>query len=135
SSSAAGVGVAVEPPTFDTSEPLPPRSGVGPEQPAAGPAADVPRVDGFQITAALGEGGMGTVWRAWQLSTRREVALKFLSLAHFGSDRARRRFDREVEVAGRLQHPNIARVYDSGALQGAYYYAMELVDGVPLDDY
>src|SRR4029078_6468556 len=43
------------------------------------------------------------------------------------------RFDREVELAARLEHPNIARVYDSGLHQGIYFYAMELIDGQPLD--
>ena len=53
----------------------------------------------------------------------------------FGSDKARRRFEREIELAARLEHPNIARVYDSGTHHGAYYYAMELIDGLPLDRY
>ncbi len=74
-------------------------------------------------------GGLG------QLSTHREVALKFMSLSAMGSEKARRRFDREVEVASKLEHPCIARVYDSGIQRGQYYYAMELVDGVPLDSF
>jgi hypothetical protein len=45
------------------------------------------------------------------------------------------RFEREVELAARLNHPNIARIYDSGVHQGLYYYAMELIDGVWLDVY
>lgn len=98
------------------------------------PAA-VPRIEGYQILGPLGRGGMGTVWRAMQLSTRREVAVKLLNLSQFGSDRARQRFQREVELAARLRHPNIAAVYDSGLHQGICYYAMELVDGVPLDEY
>ncbi len=96
---------------------------------------DLPQIPGFKITERLGAGGMGTVWRAVQLSTRREVALKILGLAAFGSDKARIRFEREVELTARLEHPNIARVYDSGLRRGYYYYAMELVDGVPLDKY
>ena len=95
----------------------------------------VPRIEGYQILGPLGRGGMGTVWRAMQLSTRREVAVKLLNLSQFGSDRARQRFQREVELAARLRHPNIAAVYDSGLHQGICYYAMELVDGVPMDEY
>ena len=95
----------------------------------------VPEVEGYEVTGPLGEGGMGTVWRAMQLSTRRQVALKFLGKGAFGSQRAHARFEREVELTAGLQHPNIARVYDSGLRHGVYYYAMELVEGAPLDEY
>ncbi|MGH7180313.1 MAG: protein kinase domain-containing protein, partial [Tepidisphaeraceae bacterium] len=110
------------------------------EPPHADPDSEValfgsPVIEGYTITARLGAGGMGTVWRAEQLSTRREVALKLMSGAVTSSPRARARFDREVELAARLEHPSIARVYDSGLNQGVYYYAMELIEGVPLDDY
>jgi len=94
-----------------------------------------PAVPGFEVGDRLGEGGMGTVWRAVQLSTRRDVALKVLSAVAFGSDVARARFEREVELTARLQHPNIARVYDSGVHGGVCYYAMELVEGVHLAEY
>ncbi len=77
---------------------------------------------------------MGTVWQAVQLSTRRDVALKLMSIGA-ASPRARIRFDREVEITAQLEHPNIARIYDSGLLHGNYYYAMELIHGQPLDEY
>ena len=98
-------------------------------------AMDVPHVEGYEIIAKLGEGGMGVVWRAVQLGTRRTVALKLLSLAAIGSEQARLRFEREVQITAQLEHPNIARVYDSRIYQGVYCYAMELIEGVPLDDY
>jgi tetratricopeptide (TPR) repeat protein len=111
---------------------LPPISGPGPQR--AGPEA-VPRIEGYDITGQLGEGGMGTVWRAVQLSTYRDVALKLLARGTFASEKDRARFEREVELTARLNHPNIAQVYDSGVHQGIYYYAMELIDGLELDDY
>lgn len=111
---------------------LPPISGDGVH--AAGPA-EPPEVEGYEILGPLGAGGMGTVWRAVQKSTRREVALKVLGRGAFASERARRRFEREVELAARLEHPHIARVYDSGIYHGLYFYAMEFVDGPPLDEY
>lgn len=114
----------------NTSE-LPP-VGTAPSVHARPEAAEVP---GFEITGRLGEGAMGTVWRAVQHSTRREIALKLITQGAVGSHRARLRFDREVELAARLEHPNIARVYDSGMSRGVYYYAMELVEGVHLDRY
>lgn len=94
-----------------------------------------PDIEGYKIEGQLGEGGMGTVWRAVQISTNREVALKVTNAQVFGSKRALVRFEREVELAARLEHPNIARVYDSGIHQKVYYYAMELVKGLALDDY
>lgn len=96
----------------------------------------VPHLDGYEVLAPLGEGGMGVVWRAVQLGARRQVALKLLSVHAVGSDRARKRFEREVELAARLEHPHIARIYDSGLAHHVYYYAMELVENAaPLDRY
>jgi WD40 repeat protein len=90
---------------------------------------------GYRITGRLGSGGTGTVWRALQLSTQRQVALKVLSAGEFSSQRAKRRFDREVEIASRLEHPNIARVYDTATDRGTCFFTMELIDGLPLDEY
>jgi WD40 repeat protein len=98
--------------------------------------AAVPTVPGYQIVGRLGEGGMGTVWRAVQIATRREVALKVMGAAALGSDRARRRFEREVELSARLDHPFVARVFDGGMTAGLCFYALELVeDAVPLDEF
>lgn len=94
---------------------------------------EMPSVEGFRIIDALGQGGMGTVWRAVQLSTDREVALKLLGGATFMSSNAKTRFEREVKLAARLEHSNIATIYDSGLTRGAYYYAMQLVHGEPLN--
>ncbi|MBN2312452.1 MAG: protein kinase [Sedimentisphaerales bacterium] len=94
-----------------------------------------PEIEGYQIIERLGEGGMGTVWRAEQLSTRRQVALKMMSSSRFFSNKAQARFEREVELTARLDHPNIASLFDSGLHHGMYYYAMEFIDGLPLDQY
>lgn len=94
-----------------------------------------PSVPGYSIQEKLGEGGMGVVWRAIQERTRRVVALKILSPSVIGSDRSLARFEREVELAAMLEHPGIARVYDSGIAGGLHYYVMELVEGVELDQY
>lgn len=95
----------------------------------------VPHIEGYEITGHLGRGGMGTVWRAVQLSTYREIALKILAKATFASDKSRARFEREIELTARLHHPNIARIYDSGLDRNLHYLAMELLDGVELDKY
>ncbi|HTW93207.1 MAG TPA: protein kinase [Tepidisphaeraceae bacterium] len=113
---------------------LPPRSDMALQAPSV-PLAEPPRLSGYRIVAILGAGGMGTVWRAEQLSTHREVALKLLNAGAGASEAGRRRFDREVEVASTLEHPHIARIYDSGVHQGTYFIAMELIEGVTLDGY
>lgn len=95
--------------------------------------AHAPQIPGYEILGRLGEGGMGVVWKAMQLSTRREVALKVMSAAALGSAKARLRFDREVELSAKLDHPGIARVFDGGLNSGLCFYAMELIQGIALD--
>ena len=82
----------------------------------------------------LGEGGGGTVWKATQHGTNQFVALKLMRDGTLMSRRAMARFKSEVELAARLEHPNIARVYASGLHHGGYYYAMQYIRGVHLDD-
>lgn len=91
--------------------------------------------DRFKKIKEIGRGGMGAVWRAIQMSTGREVALKELPANILNSARARARFEEEIHWASQMQHPNIARVYDSGLLEGSYFYAMELIQGEHLDEY
>ena len=87
------------------------------------------------MKALLGQGGMATVWRAVQLSTGREVALKLMEPLLLASRRARARFDRELRLTARLTHPNIARIYEGGSTGALGYFTMELVEGLPLDAY
>jgi len=110
-------------------------SGGRPAQAAVPGDGRFPAVAGYKIIGRLGEGGMGVVWRAVQDGTNRTVALKLMSAANFGSDRARMRFQREVDLTARLEHPGVARVYEGGQREGVCFYAMELVEGVPLDAY
>ena len=99
------------------------------------PDAQRPNIPGYEITGRLGAGGMGSVWLATQLSTNRKVAIKLMSQSFFGSEKAQNRFAREVELTARLDHPNIAKVYDSGLNEGHYFYVMEYIEGHPLDLY
>lgn len=107
-------------------------SGVGGVQ-SQSPAATLPTITGFQLLEEIGRGGMGVAYRAVQLSTKRVVALKVMLAGPFASAASRRRFDREVELAARLQHPGIVRVLESGEAAGQRYYAMDYVAGVRLD--
>ena len=119
----------------DSGAAVPTVSGTVPADSASERADGFPSVEGYEITDRLGKGGMGVVWQATQLGTNRKVALKLLSAGSFASPKARTRFEREVELAARLEHPNIARVYDSGVHHGVYYYAMELTEGLRLDQH
>ena len=92
-------------------------------------------LDGYEIVGRVEYGGQGIVYRAIQLSTKRTVALKVLLDGPLATERQRYRFAREVELVSRLQHPNIATVFDSGIIRGRMYFAMEFVAGLPIDDY
>jgi len=86
----------------------------------------------FEIVRPIGRGGMGVVYEAEQVSMRRRVALKVLSPGFTSSAKAVRRFRREAQAAGRLQHTNIVPIYAMGQEGGYSYYAMELVSGPAL---
>jgi serine/threonine protein kinase len=92
-------------------------------------------LEGYQILEELPRGGQAVVYKAIQKATKRAVAVKVLLQGPYASARARYRFEREVELAASLHHPNIVTVYDSGIAQGQYYFAMEYIEGKPLDQY
>jgi Tol biopolymer transport system component len=82
-----------------------------------------------EITALLGKGGMGEVYRARDLRLKREVAIKILP-EEFSRDADRvSRFQREAEVLASLNHPNIASIYDVQEAQGSRFLVLELVEG------
>ena len=109
----------------------------------AGPQRSTPRLEDLERLLPelaefelIGQGGMGTVYRARHRGLERRVAVKVLftdlsqttrSSTSFGE-----RFAREARTLARLDHPNIVRVYDFGHREGLYYLIMELVDGVTL---
>jgi serine/threonine-protein kinase len=84
----------------------------------------------FEVRGRLGRGGMGTVYRAWQRSVEREVAIKVVD-ARLSHDRtAAKRFLREARLASRLNQPSIVNVYDFGQTEdGILYLVMELLRG------
>jgi serine/threonine protein kinase len=95
------------------------------------PRTASPRVDGYMFQDVLGEGAFGIVYRAIQKGTERPVAVKFLRVSMLGPN-TRKQFMKEVRTAARLEHPNIARIYDFRSDGDQDYYAMELVDGPTL---
>lgn len=101
--------------------------------PSARAARNVPRIDGYQITGKLGQGGMGVVYRAVQTKLDRVVALKVLP-AIVADPPAVERFRREAKSAARLHHTNIVPIYDFGESHDGHFYAMELIEGKPLNE-
>lgn len=100
------------------------------------PAPDAPGsiiADRYVVKALLGEGSSGFVWRAEQTEpVRRAVAVKIIRPG-LVSEPVSARFNREHQVLARMEHPNIAAVFDAGELpDGRTFFAMELVDGMPI---
>lgn len=84
---------------------------------------------GFELLDVLGQGGMGIVHLARQLSTGREVALKLIRPDLLGQERARQRFRREIEAVSKLDDPGICTIYEAGEVEGAPYVAMRYIKG------
>jgi serine/threonine-protein kinase len=92
------------------------------------------QVSHYRIEAKLGEGGMGTVFRALDTKLGRSVAIKFLS-SGLADTAARRRFQREAQLASSLNHPHILTVLDVGDFKGRQYLVTEFIDGGTLKDW
>jgi serine/threonine-protein kinase len=93
-----------------------------------------PTLGPYELERKLGEGGMGTVYQARHRSLGRRTALKLVKPGPV-DDAATERFEREARVLGELSHPNCVTLYDYGQTDdGVYYFAMELVDGITLDE-
>lgn len=93
-------------------------------------------IAGYRIVGKLGEGGMGVVWEAEQQQPRRRVALKVMRQGRDRDPLYVRLFQREAETLGRLKHPGIAAIHESGRTEdGRDYFAMELVSGNNLGDW
>lgn len=99
---------------------------------------DLEGIASFEILDILGQGGMGIVYRARQANPEREVALKVLRPTFATTDLSRR-FRREAQVLGWLDHPGIARVFEAGTAETALgeqaYIAMERIEGLRLDEW
>ena len=106
---------------------------------ASAPEAWRPDVVGpYAVLGLIGRGGSGVVFKARQARPRRDVALKLLSPS-FATKETMERLHLEAEILGRLQHPGIAAIFESGIYDGGFgeqpYFAMELVEGQNLIDH
>ncbi len=99
-----------------------------------------PRLPGLEIVGVLGSGGMGVVYKAWQPSLGRHVAVKMLRDTSLDGADQRERFQQEARAVARLQHPNLVQVYEPGEADAADragrlpYLVLDYVDGGSLDD-
>jgi len=92
------------------------------------------RLGPYEITALIGSGGMGEVYRAFDTRLERQVAIKILSADLMADFNARQRFAREARVVAALSHPNICALYDIGEHDGCDFLVMEYLDGETLAD-
>ena len=86
----------------------------------------------YVIQEKIGEGGMGEVFIAEHRRMKRPVVVKVLPESHTHSEDSIRRFQREVEAAAQLHHPNIVTAFDADVEDGIHFLVMEYVDGQPL---
>ena len=139
--------VAPPPPAPSQMQTVKPQAAVG----LASPAQDVPasvgetqaipderplagRLGGYDVLQKLGQGGMGAVYLARQISLDRHVALKVLTPSLASDPQFVARFTREAYAAAQLTHHNIVAIHDIGAERDVHYFSMEFVEGQNLGD-
>lgn len=121
------------PEAFDANAPV-----LGPAAKSGNSATALPPSDvfpGYEILHEIHRGGQGVVYLAIQKATKRRVAIKILHEGPFAGASGRARFEREVQILGQLNHPNIVGIHDSGVTtNGSFFYVMDYISGRPLDD-
>jgi serine/threonine protein kinase len=86
----------------------------------------------YRITARIGVGGMGEVFRAWDTRLSRDVAIKVLPRDFVGDPNRLRRFEQEAKTLAALNHPNVLTIHDAGVHEGAPFLVSELLEGKTL---
>jgi len=91
------------------------------------------RIGRYAVVGRIGRGGMGMVYRGFDETLEREIAIKTLTIEGSGDAESRARFGIEARAAAKLQHPNIITVYELGEDRGVSFIAMELLPGIDLE--
>lgn len=97
--------------------------------PGAAPPPVHQRVEGYELLEELGRGGMGVVYKAWQMSLQRHVALKMVLAGGFAGTQELERFHAEAKAIARLQHPHLVSIFEISTNSHLPFYAMEYMDG------
>ena len=100
---------------------------------SASGGTELPTVDGYEILAKLGHGGMGVVYKARQQRLSRFVALKMIRAGSLAKPEDLARFRIEAEAVAKQRHPNIIQIFDIGEVGGLPFVALELLEGGSLD--
>ncbi len=93
------------------------------------------RLGNYQVISHIATGGMGVVYKAEEVDTGREIALKVLSATQLAKPLALERFRREARQGLRLRHENVVTIYDFGEAEGTWYLASEFIDGIDLHEH
>jgi serine/threonine protein kinase len=93
------------------------------------PAKASVEVPGYEILGELGRGGMGVIYKAWQLRPRRLVALKMILAGEYAGEAALARFKTEADAVASLSHPNIVQIYEVNEHKGHPYLTLEFIEG------
>ena len=91
------------------------------------------RLSHYRLVEQIGAGGMGVVYRAHDEQLERDVALKVLSAGILADETARKRFRKEALSLAKLNHPNIAMVFEFGSQNGLDFLVTEYIPGITLD--
>ena len=123
-----------------SARPDPARGGGGGGVPVPGggsgalrPGRRVKYIGDYEIVRILGQGGMGVVYEALQISLNRPVALKLIRNAEFASEEQLKRFQNEAEAVASLDDEGIVPVYEVGSFEDQRYFSMKLIEGGGLD--
>ncbi|MBI2192406.1 MAG: protein kinase [Planctomycetes bacterium] len=92
------------------------------------------RIPGYEILARLGQGTLGTVYKARQISMDRVVAIKVLAQHYSRNEEFVQQFIQQARAAAQFSHPNIVRAIDVGNIRNLYYFVMEFVDGISAEE-
>ncbi|MEO1617167.1 MAG: serine/threonine-protein kinase [Planctomycetota bacterium] len=96
------------------------------------PKSDLGELGQYRLIAKVGEGGMGTVYKARHSKLDKLVAIKLLPFQALTDSLAIKRFEREMKAIGRVEHSNVVAAFDAGQIDGQHYLVMEYIEGVDL---